>query len=335
MTSFLSRPSGIRLASSLQEATLLSAAGRLYSGAWRQDAGRYGVWLAHSPERRGDGARLSGLEERSLPSLAATLATSAERHMYVTAWRCLPPISTGSLARDGSTVVARATSACVAASRSSDGSAFEDVRSVAVGLACDVGACELDALVAISASLAAVRSHVIQPSLPLWLLLRGGLDVDASRVGSCSHAGLVGLARQARAEAPAARLPLIEPLSGSSVFESVSLVAGVVGFGFDGIPEPEVSHRGGELFAPRLGAAALPAGEPRAAIDARHVLTGGTGGLGLVTGRWLGESGAASLVLASRSGRLADSERLRLAGLKGCAVHVSRCDSSEVSDWRW
>ena len=36
-----------------------------------------------------------------------------------------------------------------------------------------------------------------------------------------------------------------------------------------------------------------------------HVVTGGTGGLGLLTGRWLAQRGARRLALASRSGTLA------------------------------
>ena len=36
-----------------------------------------------------------------------------------------------------------------------------------------------------------------------------------------------------------------------------------------------------------------------------HLVTGGTGGLGLLTGRWLAQQGARRLLLASRSGALA------------------------------
>ena len=42
---------------------------------------------------------------------------------------------------------------------------------------------------------------------------------------------------------------------------------------------------------------------------AAHLLSGGTGGLGLVTGRWLGERGAASVVLAARGGSVAPAGR--------------------------
>ena len=43
---------------------------------------------------------------------------------------------------------------------------------------------------------------------------------------------------------------------------------------------------------------------PRTAdSDGVHAVTGGTSGLGLLTGRWLAQRGARSIILAQRSGR--------------------------------
>ena len=46
----------------------------------------------------------------------------------------------------------------------------------------------------------------------------------------------------------------------------------------------------------------MPVG--KAAARGGHIVTGGTSGLGLLTGRWLAQRGACRLVLASRSGVL-------------------------------
>ena len=63
-----------------------------------------------------------------------------------------------------------------------------------------------------------------------------------------------------------------------------------------------------------------------------HLLSGGTGGLGLVTGRWLGERGAASVVLAARGGRVAAVEGERLKKLARCDFSVAKCDAAEPAD---
>ena len=64
------------------------------------------------------------------------------------------------------------------------------------------------------------------------------------------------------------------------------------------------------------------------------VVSGGTGGLGLLTARWLSQVGVASLALVSRSGRLASDmggERQQLEE-SGAAVQVLSCDSAEAAD---
>ena len=65
-----------------------------------------------------------------------------------------------------------------------------------------------------------------------------------------------------------------------------------------------------------------------------HLLTGGTGGLGLLTARWLAQQGAGSVVLSSRSGMMAaggpasgESEQLHASGAR---VLVERCDAGEA-----
>lgn len=65
-----------------------------------------------------------------------------------------------------------------------------------------------------------------------------------------------------------------------------------------------------------------------------HLLTGGTGGLGLLTAIWLGENGAVKVLLSSRSGQLAKMEPSRLTGLRTCGYCVLQCDTSDTSDMR-
>ena len=72
-----------------------------------------------------------------------------------------------------------------------------------------------------------------------------------------------------------------------------------------------------------------PAGEASAG---GQLLTGGTGGLGLLTARWLAASrGAPALVLASRSGALARGAAAEWALLdaSGAAVRIARCDAAD------
>ena len=70
--------------------------------------------------------------------------------------------------------------------------------------------------------------------------------------------------------------------------------------------------------------------------DGTHALSGGTGGLGLLTARWLAQSGASSIVLVSRSGKFVagtanEHKQLEATGVKW---RVERCDFAEGADVR-
>jgi NADPH:quinone reductase-like Zn-dependent oxidoreductase/3-oxoacyl-(acyl-carrier-protein) synthase/NAD(P)-dependent dehydrogenase (short-subunit alcohol dehydrogenase family)/SAM-dependent methyltransferase/acyl carrier protein len=67
---------------------------------------------------------------------------------------------------------------------------------------------------------------------------------------------------------------------------------------------------------------------------AMHMLTGGTGGLGLLTGRWLGESGARLVVLAARGGTVSAADGSQLARLRECRFCAMRCDAADALDVR-
>ena len=60
--------------------------------------------------------------------------------------------------------------------------------------------------------------------------------------------------------------------------------------------------------------------------DSTQLITGGTGGLGIITARWLAKHGCSSVILASRSGALGP----RAADI--ATAHVERCDTAEMPD---
>ena len=101
--------------------------------------------------------------------------------------------------------------------------------------------------------------------------------------------------------------------------------------------DSEVALRGGRLCASRLASlpATLATGEGatvgQAASCGSQLLTGGTGGLGLLTARWLARRGATHVVLASRSGALArgSAAEWALLGASGVAVRIARCDAAD------
>ncbi|EOD12436.1 hypothetical protein EMIHUDRAFT_213701, partial [Emiliania huxleyi CCMP1516] len=61
----------------------------------------------------------------------------------------------------------------------------------------------------------------------------------------------------------------------------------------------------------------------------QHLLSGGTGGLGLVAARWLVEGGASRLVLASRTPALPAAAATSLVSSSGCSVLLASCDVGE------
>ena len=69
-----------------------------------------------------------------------------------------------------------------------------------------------------------------------------------------------------------------------------------------------------------------------------HVVSGGTGGLGLLTGRWLMQHGAKGVALTSRSGSVAKDAiaewdaLVAISNATGSPVTRERCDGSEESD---
>jgi phthiocerol/phenolphthiocerol synthesis type-I polyketide synthase D len=78
-----------------------------------------------------------------------------------------------------------------------------------------------------------------------------------------------------------------------------------------------IAWRDGHRYVERLSRAALGAGKPDHVVrrDGAYIVTGGLGGIGLVVARWLVDSGAARVVLNSRS-EPSDEQRTVIADLE-------------------
>ncbi|WP_324192085.1 type I polyketide synthase [Nocardia puris] len=63
--------------------------------------------------------------------------------------------------------------------------------------------------------------------------------------------------------------------------------------------------------------------EVRIHADARYLITGGFGGFGLATGRWLADKGARHLVLAGRGGATTEIARRQLAAWRALGIEVT------------
>ena len=166
---------------------------------------------------------------------------------------------------------------------------------------------------------------------PVVLLLTRGAQLPHGELWSTygtygsgiAHAGVWGLARSVRSEA---QLP-VRCIDGAlSRSKEVGLA----------LSEPEAVVLGDSLLVPRLSHAPSLGRPTRSRLGGAHVVSGGTNGLGLLTGRWVAQRGASAVVLSSRSGRLADGTASELEQLvaSGCVAMVVQSDTAEVTHVR-
>ncbi len=151
----------------------------------------------------------------------------------------------------------------------------------------------------------------------VWLLTTG------AHVHGAAHSGLWGLSRSARVEAS---LPLVcvdGPIHLALAADSSHA-------------ELEMALLTSKHLVPRLVHAPLSTGIDGYVTSASHLVTGGTGGLGLLTARWLAQRGANTLTLASRAGRLARDIVNEWGHVQETAVAVclQRCDTAESAHVR-
>ena len=167
----------------------------------------------------------------------------------------------------------------------------------------------------------------------VWVVTCNVHTIDRAGFVTDHHAGPWGLIRSARTEAPMLSIRCMDVDGVSRHPQQASALAlAAILVGIDHT-EPEVAVCGATHVArlaavphailPHEASLALPT-EP-----STQLLTGGTGGLGLLTAGWLAETDCNShIVLASRSGVLLPeaAERLYKSGAKASAY---RCDTAQ------
>ncbi|WP_374201987.1 type I polyketide synthase, partial [Actinokineospora sp. PR83] len=159
---------------------------------------------------------------------------------------------------------------------------------------------------------------------PLWCLTQDAVTTDT---GAAPEQALVwGLGRVAAQEYPerwGGLLDLPAELDDRTATLLATALAGGTG-------EDQLALRPGSLLGRRITRAAVPEGEgwrPRGTV----LVTGGTGGLGAQTARWLATAGAEHLVLLSRRGLDAPGAAELAAELSatGVRVDVIACDVTD------
>ncbi|WP_199485387.1 type I polyketide synthase [Actinomadura craniellae] len=151
------------------------------------------------------------------------------------------------------------------------------------------------------------------PPPRLFVATRGALAVAAGEAGDPGQAPVRALVRVLGFEHPALRATLVDAGSASE------LAAEFAGPGEDA----EVAWRDGRRYAARLAAAPPFTGRPRRVVrrGGSYIITGGYGGVGLVTARMLAERGACRIVLSGRSGPSPEAEKT-IARLRESGVDV-------------
>ena len=282
--------------------------------------------------------QLDGFKSRALRSAEAL----PQRHLYVTMWHHVE-VSCGAGA--AVLVIGDWTSACCQACVVKGSDVTRPLAAVVVPSATGGDRCTLPAsLSALECALVLAQLQLSTMAVPkVWLLM-----------SACSYdAGALGMSRSARTEASM-------PLACIDAAVSVALTIGL------SVAEPEAMLRKLCSYAPRLqsaptgsigpmrlhyhsrGALSNLVGEPQSPLqifsvvtmvetgmgrEGAHVVTGGTGGLGLLTGRWLAQTGTRVLVLASRSGVLAKGTGAEWEAMQasGASPLIERCDAAEAA----
>ena len=257
-------------------------------------------------------AQLGGFKSRALRAEAPT-----RRNLHATEWHAINEADGASGAR----VLTIGADASVDCERLASRAPHADVLArlhdgewAAIALAVATHRASLTAIpvFALEVALALVQMQAATTPVPkMWMLT----------IGSAAHEGSWGLARSARAEAS---LP-VHCIDGAATAALEQLQA---------LAEPEAMLRAAACLVPRLVRAREGAHAAIAPAASTHLVTGGTGGLGLLTARWLSQRGAArALALVSRSGVLARITAGNWAGVHATEgdTLVQRCDTAEVA----
>ncbi|NTX01461.1 type I polyketide synthase [Myxococcus sp. CA040A] len=237
------------------------------AGAWLilADRGGVGQALAHQLQAQGGECFLvhetgSDIDPRSAASLALFQAKVANVRGVIHLW-----------ALDGASAAHLSTQQLREASKAGCGSVLQCVQALTQGTQ--------------------------SPPPPLTLITRGAQPAGGA-VPGVAQSTLWGLARVIAREHPELRCRIIDLEDAPTSSEPEALLDAVL----DPSDEQEFALRGAERRVARLVRAGQLAPTHSVSIrpDATYLITGGLGGLGLLTARWLVERGARHLALLSR-----------------------------------
>ena len=270
-------------------------------------------------------AQLDGFRTRALRAGAL----QASRDLYVTRWHSLELTASkpGRLLVIGGPKVDQSTrlGPSVLPEELTAKVASEDLAAVVAAMTLQQGEEEQVSLSNLEVALALLQVQAAATKRPrVWLLSVNVPEKPEVGARGVLDAGLWGLARAARAEA---MLPIV-CLDGTL---SLALSWGA------SIPEPEARLRPRGQLVPRLQRARsffANVGSRSsdkaygATASGGHVVTGGTSGLGLLTGGWLVQRSAARLALVSRGGVVSADGVAEWEALQACitTTRLERCD---------
>jgi phthiocerol/phenolphthiocerol synthesis type-I polyketide synthase D len=155
-------------------------------------------------------------------------------------------------------------------------------------------------------------SRAVPSGARLWIATRGVLPVSGGEPGNPRQSFVRAVIRVLAFEQAGLRATLVD------VDRPADLVAELLGDD----SATEVAWRSGKRYVARLGRAELGARHrPAVRRGGAYIITGGYGGIGLVTARLLAERGAGRIVLSGRSGPGPDAEKA-IARLRESGVDV-------------
>ena len=257
-------------------------------------------------------AQLEGLRLRSVKSPFVRQAIRG-KHAYETNWRALG-YQSATRANDGIILLmseAIGTAACAFPS------AAPRAKHV-VWVCSDHEKNVAASLQILESGLALVLEHVRGDpgNGNMWVITLSAMQATRSHKGACGlGSGLWGLSRSARTEEPLSRLCCTDVDAALGTGPTLS------SFERSAKHEPETLIVSGTSLVPRLARCQGGAdAHVRLPASPTHLVTGGTGALGIVTSRWLAQKCACTLMLASRSGVLAGGLAMEWELVQVCAA---------------
>lgn len=187
-----------------------------------------------------------------------------------------------------------------------------------------------DSCIAILDILKEISAQKLSKKVSLTIVTENAVSVNSNdALLGISNSAVRGMAKVIRLEHPEYHLKIID-------IESIAdfrLVLNCVGL-TDDDGENQIAFRGGKRFVPRLKRRSVRnEGELKIDIEGTYLITGGTGGLGLVSAKYLADKGAKHILLLGRSGiSEAGNHIIDELKVRGVDVRFYKADIAEKSD---